>query len=80
MLHNQFVTNHAAKDGQDSGDSQAQKDVLRIGVILGLDLNLLLADTSGKERISENQISDIPCAARTNAVITHEIDTRLMSW
>ena len=34
-----------AKDGQDSGDSKTQKDVLRIGVILGLNLNLLLTYT-----------------------------------
>lgn len=53
VLHNQFVTNHAAKDGQDSGDSQAQKDVLRIGVILGLNLNLLLADAGGKKCVFE---------------------------
>lgn len=53
MLHNQFVTNHAAKDGQDSGDSQTQKDVLRIGVILGLNLNLLLADAGGKKCVFE---------------------------
>lgn len=53
MLHNQFVANHAAKDGQDSGDSQAQKDVLRIGVILGLNLNLLLTDAGGKKCVFE---------------------------
>ena len=53
MLHNQFVTNHAAKDGQDSGDSQTQKDVLRIGVILGLNLNLLLTDAGGEECVLE---------------------------
>ena len=47
VLHNQFVANHTAEDGQNSSDSQAQKDVLRIGVILGLDLNLLFTDTSG---------------------------------
>src|SRR5699024_1004365 len=53
VLHNQFIANHAAKDGQDSGNSQAQNDILRIGVILGLNLNLLFADTGGNKRIPE---------------------------
>lgn len=33
--------------------SQAQNDILRIGVILGLNLNLLFADTGGNKRIPE---------------------------
>ena len=49
MLHNQFVANHAAKDGQDCGNGQAQNNILRISVILGLNLNLLLTDAGGEE-------------------------------
>lgn len=53
VLYNQFVANHAAKDGQNNSNSQAQNNILWIGVILGLNLNLLLTDASGKKCVFE---------------------------